>query len=79
VVCVSRDGAGQDAAAALAGSALLARHRGSVVFTQDPVPNEVSSALVRRQLEAGRTAKYLLPDPVLQYIASQGVYPKPRR
>ena len=35
---------------------------------------EISATAIRAQLASGRTPRYLLPDPVLDYIESQGLY-----
>jgi nicotinate-nucleotide adenylyltransferase len=35
---------------------------------------DVSSSLIRRHVAAGRPIRYLVPDPVADYIASEGLY-----
>ena len=74
-MCISRDGAGANAAWLLGQpGTLLHQYRENVVFVQDPVPNEVSSSAVRRELEAGRSVKYLVPPGVEEYIRKHGLY-----
>jgi len=38
---------------------------------------DLSSSLVRRRVAAGRPIKYLVPDPVAEYIAQHGLYRSP--
>ena len=38
------------------------------------MPNNVSSTLVRRELAAGRSVKYLVADAVDDYIRAKGLY-----
>lgn len=75
VVCISRSGGGTAAAALLQRpGALLHKHRANVTLVQEPVPNQVSSSLVRHQLQQGHSVRYLLPEPVRQYIYNHGLY-----
>jgi nicotinic acid mononucleotide adenylyltransferase len=37
----------------------------------EPVPNAISSTLVRREWGAGRSVRYLVPDGVLAYLEQQ--------
>jgi hypothetical protein len=53
---------------------LLADHREHIIVVRDPVPNAVSSTRVREELEAGRSAAYLSPAPVLRYALEHGLY-----
>jgi nicotinate-nucleotide adenylyltransferase len=38
---------------------------------------DVSSSLVRRRVAAGRPIRYLVPDPVAEYVAQHGLYRSP--
>jgi nicotinate-nucleotide adenylyltransferase len=38
---------------------------------------DLSSSLVRRRVSAGRPVRYLVPDPVAEYIAQHGLYRSP--
>jgi nicotinate-nucleotide adenylyltransferase len=40
---------------------------------------DLSSSLVRRRVAAGRPIRYLVPDPVAEYIAQHGLYRSPVR
>ena len=50
---------------------MLERNQNHIQVVDEWVPNTVSSTLVRRELGAGRSVKYLLDDRVIEYI--QGV------
>lgn len=54
------------------GSARGRRRRG-IVFLENP-PLEVSSSLVRRRVRAGRSLRFLVPDPVADYIRRHRLY-----
>lgn len=69
VVCITRDGAGANAVWLVEQpGTLLHAYKENVVIVQDPVPNEVSSSAVRKELEEGRSIKYLVPTGVEDYI-----------
>lgn len=53
---------------------LLQQHRGCVHVVQEPVQNGISSTVVRQELQAGRSVKYLVPDGVLAYMKQHGLY-----
>ncbi|KAL4529307.1 hypothetical protein Ndes2437B_g09097 [Nannochloris sp. 'desiccata'] len=75
VVCITRDGAGANAAWLLSQpGTLLYQYRDNVILLQDPVPNEISSSAVRRELKEGRSVKYLLAPAVEGYIRKHGLY-----
>jgi len=38
---------------------------------------DVSSSLVRRRVAAGRPIRYLVADPVAEYVAQHGLYRSP--
>ena len=38
------------------------------------IPNEVSSTRIRRALKRGESVKYLLQDPVIDYVYRNGIY-----
>lgn len=75
MVCITRDGAGANAAWLLAQpGTLLHQYRDNVIVVQDPVPNEVSSSAVRRELKEQRSVKYLIDPGVEEYIRKHGLY-----
>jgi len=48
--------------------------RAGAIFVWQMTPLDISASGVRAQLEAGNSARYLLPDAVLDYIESKGLY-----
>ena len=75
VVCITRDGAGANASRLFSQpGTLLYQYRENVILVQDPVPNEISSSSVRRELKEGRSVKYLLAPAVEEYIRKHGLY-----
>lgn len=73
VVCISR-GAVETAELVERPGSLLHAHRSNITIIQEPVPNEISSSLVRQELANGRSVKYLVPEQVLQYIYDRRLY-----
>lgn len=53
---------------------LLNRYRDHIILVEEPVPNGVSSTLVRQELARGHSVRYLTPDDVIQYIEEHGLY-----
>ena len=75
IVCITRDGAGANAAWLLnQPGTLLYQYRDNVILVQDPVPNEISSSAVRRELRENRPVKYLVAPAVEEYIRKHGLY-----
>ena len=52
---------------------LLLQTKGAVARVVQP-ELDISSSALRLAIEAGRNVRYLLPDPVLEYINAQGLY-----
>ncbi len=48
--------------------------RDHIFMVKDDVLDSTSSTLVRRELAAGRSVRYLLPDSVIAYIQQHGLY-----
>ncbi|XP_064162408.1 nicotinamide/nicotinic acid mononucleotide adenylyltransferase 1 isoform X1 [Anguilla rostrata] len=72
LVCITR--AGSDAWKFVHQSDTLWRHRKNIHLVKEWVTNEISATHVRRALRRGQSVRYLLPDPVVQYIREQGLY-----
>ena len=72
LVCVSRGGLQPERAAHE--SDALWRHRRNVFLVRERVHNEASATEVRRALRRGLSAKYLLPDDVIDYIGRHALY-----
>lgn len=72
LVCVSRGGLQPERA--VHESDTLSRHRQNIFQVREWVRNETSATEVRRALRRGLSVKYLLPDPVLEYIQRHRLY-----
>lgn len=72
LVCVSRGSQQPDKA--VHESDLLSRHRSNIFMVHEWIRNETSATEVRRALRRGLSVKYLLPDSVIEYIHSNGLY-----
>ncbi|KAJ8357466.1 hypothetical protein SKAU_G00202600 [Synaphobranchus kaupii] len=72
LVCVSRGGLLPHRA--VHESDTLSRHGNNIFLVRDWISNEISATEVRRALRRGLSVKYLLPDPVIDYIRERGLY-----
>ena len=45
-----------------------------IVLVEDRVGNSISSSAVRAEVEAGRTVRYLVPEPVLAFMQERRMY-----
>eukprot|EP00775_Hariotina_reticulata_P002005 gene2005-2327_t len=73
VVCVSRAGTDVDTLLDEPGS-LLHKYRDNIIVVDEPVGNGVSSTKARQLLASGQPVRYLVPDPVIDYIKALGLY-----
>ncbi|CAI7857448.1 unnamed protein product, partial [Closterium sp. NIES-53] len=46
----------------------------NILIVDQPIENNVSSSHIRRLLQRGLSAKYLVPDAVLQHIRAARLY-----
>jgi nicotinate-nucleotide adenylyltransferase len=58
----------------LPGSAALASRPAGGILVEELRPLAISSTEIRALLRAGRSARYLMPQPVLDYIQANGLY-----
>ncbi|XP_062386723.1 nicotinamide/nicotinic acid mononucleotide adenylyltransferase 3 [Sardina pilchardus] len=72
LVCVSRGRQQPDRA--VHESDVLSRHAANIFTVREWVRNETSATEVRRALRRGLSVKYLLPDDVVDYIRTHGLY-----
>lgn len=55
-------------------SDMLSQHRQNIFLVREWVRNETSATEVRRALRRGLSVKYLIPDPVIEYIHQHNLY-----
>ncbi len=71
VVVTEREGADT---AKLIENSMLRKFKDKIHICPQTVTNNISSTVVRSQLQKGQSAKYLLPDPVIEYIYANKLY-----
>ncbi|XP_027740169.1 nicotinamide/nicotinic acid mononucleotide adenylyltransferase 3 [Empidonax traillii] len=72
LVCISR--AGSDPSQFIRESDLLTRFQHNIFLVKEWIQNEISATQIRSALCRGLSVKYLLPDPVVAYIAQHNIY-----
>ncbi|KAM9299274.1 nicotinamide/nicotinic acid mononucleotide adenylyltransferase 1 [Gastrophryne carolinensis] len=72
LVCVTR--MGSDARKFIYESDVLWRHRHNIHVVEEWITNDISSTKVRRALRRGMSVRYLLADPVVDYINKHELY-----
>ncbi|XP_060750526.1 nicotinamide/nicotinic acid mononucleotide adenylyltransferase 1 [Tachysurus vachellii] len=72
LVCITRGGF--DAEKFVYQSDVLHKHRKNIHIVREWVTNEISATHVRRAVRRGQSVRYLLPDPVVNYIQDQQLY-----
>ncbi|KAI5612225.1 nicotinamide nucleotide adenylyltransferase 1, partial [Silurus asotus] len=72
LVCITRNGC--DAEKFVYESDVLHEHRKNIHIVREWVTNEISATHVRRAVRRGQSVRYLLPEPVVQYIKDQHLY-----
>ncbi|CAN9503365.1 unnamed protein product [Ophioblennius macclurei] len=72
LVCVSRGGLQPEQA--VHESDVLSYHKKNIFLVKEWVRNETSATEVRRALRRGLSVKYLIPDPVIEYIHQHNLY-----
>lgn len=55
---------------------LLKRYEENLLLVTEWIPNEISSTRIREAVEKGESVKYLLQDPVIEYIRIRRLYRK---
>lgn len=73
VVCIAREGSDLTSLMETSGN-VLNEYKDQIVVVTDPVPNAVSSTKIRAEIAKKRSVKYLLPDPVIDYISDHKLY-----
>ncbi|XP_056399508.1 nicotinamide/nicotinic acid mononucleotide adenylyltransferase 1 isoform X2 [Hyla sarda] len=72
LVCITR--MGSDARKFIYESDILWKHRDNIHLVEEWITNDISSTKVRRALRRGMSVRYLVPDPVLDYIKKHDLY-----
>ncbi|CAG01983.1 unnamed protein product, partial [Tetraodon nigroviridis] len=72
LICVSRGGLQPERA--VHESDTLTRYSGNIHLVREWVRNDISATEVRRALRRGMSVKYLIPDPVIEYIHQHKLY-----
>ncbi|MGH0168546.1 UNVERIFIED_CONTAM: hypothetical protein FKN15_054907 [Acipenser sinensis] len=72
LVCVTRSGS--DAQRFIYQSDLLWKHKKNIHLVNEWITNDISATRIRRALRRAQSVKYLLPEPVLDYIQSHNLY-----
>lgn len=72
LVCITRSG--YDAEKFVYQSDILHKHRKNIHIVREWVTNEISATHVRRAIRRGQSVRYILPEPVVQYIQNQHLY-----
>lgn len=72
IVVISRFGF--DAEKFIYESDVLNSLKSSIHMVTEWIPNDVSSTKIRRSLRRGESIKYLIPDPVIEYIQEHKLY-----
>lgn len=71
-VVIEREGTSTDET--IAKSEIMTQFKSNINVVPLRISNTVSSSMVRENLDQGYSIKYLVPDPVIEYIQEQGLY-----
>jgi len=72
IVCISREGSSPENI--LWNNDLIYSIRDRIFMIRQYIPNDVSSTRIRRAISRNLSVKYLLPDPVVDYIHKHKLY-----
>ena len=75
MACIEREGF--DSRQLIFEKDVLYGYRESIELIPQRIANNISSTLVRQYLSRGLSIKYLVPDPVIEYIHRHGLYKTP--
>ncbi|CAG2177720.1 unnamed protein product [Oppiella nova] len=53
---------------------ILKQYKDNIFIVEEKIPNAVSSSAVREAIKSGDSIRYLVPDPVVQYIKDNHLY-----
>jgi len=72
LVVVTREGS--DPARYVDDHEVLSKHKENIVIVEEKVPNDISSTRIRRAVQAGESVKFLVQQPVIDYIHDNKLY-----
>ncbi|KAI8082673.1 uncharacterized protein B0P05DRAFT_537991 [Gilbertella persicaria] len=72
--CVIIERTGTDVYGFLLSHDILYQHRMNVIIIKQLIHNDISSTKIRLFVKRGMSVKYLLPNPVIDYIANHQLY-----
>lgn len=72
LVCITR--AGSDPYKFIYESDVLTEYQNNIMIVNEWIYNDISSTKIRRALKRSESVKYLLPEPVIDYIKSNHLY-----
>lgn len=72
LVVITREGF--DPARFIEGHPTLSKFKSNILVVTEPIPNEISATKIRQALSWKQSIKYLVPDPVIQYISKNNLY-----
>ncbi|KAL8582899.1 hypothetical protein ACOMHN_043492 [Nucella lapillus] len=72
LVCITR--AGSDPQKFIYESDVLTKYKENIFIVTEWMTNEISATKVRRAVQRGESVKYLLPEPVIDYIRRHHLY-----
>ncbi|XP_060076898.1 nicotinamide/nicotinic acid mononucleotide adenylyltransferase 1-like isoform X1 [Ylistrum balloti] len=72
LVCITR--AGSDPRKFIYESDILSKYQENIFIVTEWIENDISATKIRRAIRRGESVKYLIQDPVIDYIKEHGLY-----
>ena len=55
-------------------SVILRQYKNNIFIIEEKIPNLISSTAIRNAVKNGESIRYLVPDPVIEYISANNLY-----